>query len=151
MSDKLYHSCNKHVTKSAFFVGRSGDIKCKKKELFVILDLYKNYRELKDYHNLLLQIKENVTVTENGNQLDISGNQTNIGKAMDGSNNSNTLDYTGRYVDQASSKLNKQNSLSKHLELFQIIDELGTVVSAFRNLLFLILLSPKQIGIRELE
>jgi hypothetical protein len=88
-----------HVKKSAFFVGRSGDIKCKKKELFVILDLYKNYRELKDYHNLLLQIKENVTVTENGNQLDISGNQTNIGKAMDGSNNSKTLDYTGRYVD----------------------------------------------------
>ena len=70
---------------------------------------------------------------------------------MDGSNNSNTLDYTGRYVDQASSKLNKQNSLSKHLELFKIIDELGTVVSAFRNLLFLILLSPKQIEIRELE
>ena len=74
---------------------------------------------------------------------------------MDGSNNSlnniNNLDYTESYVDQASSNLNRQHSLSKHFELFKIIDELGTVVSAFRNLLLLILLSPKQIGIRELE
>ncbi|CAC5382593.1 unnamed protein product [Mytilus coruscus] len=102
--------------------------------MLVILELYKHYRELVYYQNML-PLEAN----------DAFVNST----SFDGfSTNEHVNDVTLKTSTDATIKSRKH---SENIQLDKTLKELGSIIKEVRNILLLILLSPRQIGINQLN
>lgn len=116
------------------FEGNTGDLKCKEREMLVILELYKHYRELQFYQNMLPH-----------KARDELGNPTRFG---DGLTNENVNDVKLNTPPETAIKSRKH---SENIQLDKTIKELESIIKEIRNILLLILLSPGQIGANQLK
>lgn len=118
----------------SLFEGNTGDLKCKEREMLVILELYKHYRELQFYQNMLPHKARDELV-----------NSTRFG---DVSTNENVNDVILNTLTETAIKSRKH---SENIQLDKTIKELESIIKEIRNILLLILLSPGEIGANQLK
>ena len=129
-------------------------MECKTKEILVLSELYKHYRELKSYQDLLIKTTNDAVNMEDKNPSMQIFSSPSKDKIINHLNNrvglkNEITPYSNVYKgieDQST-----QYHSSQSMQITKATEELGVVLSAIRTLLLMILLSPDKIGSHELR